>query len=170
MQKPNALRITQITAAFFCAAKLALDIFFIMNNHFSLHTLVFGDHLCTDGLPTEVKLVLIIEAIVVAAPIGILAAANYKRTDMKHNRGIITLLIASVLYIINILASIIIHRVSFSIISDSYGANTVTMTNSINSIRSFTSFLITAAFIMVFCCSAIEIYAGKRINEKKIKV
>ena len=32
MQKPNALRIIQITAAFFCVAKLALDIFFIMNN------------------------------------------------------------------------------------------------------------------------------------------
>ena len=169
MQKPNALRIIQITAAFFCVAKLALDIFFIMNNHFSLHTLIFGDRLCDNGLPTEVKLILIIEAIVVASPIGILSAANYKRTDMKYSRGIITLLIASILYVINISASIVINRVSFSIISNYYGANTAAMTASLNSVRSITSFLITAAFIMVFCCAAIEVYAGKRINEQKIK-
>ena len=169
MQKPNALRIIQITAAFFCVAKLALDIFFIMNNHFSLHTLIFGDRLCDNGLPTEVKLILITEAIIVAAPIGILSAANYKRTDMKYSRGIITMLIASVLYIIDISASIVINRVSYSIISNSYGANTAAMTASLSSIRSITSFLITAAFIMVFCSAAIEIYAGKRINEKKIK-
>ena len=85
---------------------------------------------------------------------------------MKHNRGIITLLLAGVMYIINITASIIIDRISFSLITSSYGAGTAAMTASINSIRSFTSFLVTAAFIMVFCCAAIEIYAGKAPNEK----
>ncbi|MCR5601420.1 MAG: hypothetical protein K6G33_11855 [Ruminococcus sp.] len=165
MQKPNALRITQITAALFCVAKLALDIFFIMNNHFSLHTLFFGDHITAEGLPTEIKITLITEALIVAAPIGILSAVNYVRLDMKHNRGIVTLLLAGVLYIINITASIIIDRISFSLITTSYGAGTAAMTASINSIRSFTSFLVTAAFIMVFCCAAIEIYAGKTPNK-----
>ncbi len=169
MQKPNALRITQITAALFCVTKLALDIFFIMNNQLSLHNLVFGDHISSEDLPTEIKLALITEAIIVAAPIGILAACNYVRLDMKYNRGMLTLLIASVLYIINITASIITDRISFSVINSSYGTSTADLTASVNSIRSLTSFLITAAFIMVFCCAAIEIYAGKRINEKKIK-
>lgn len=166
MQKPNALRITQITAALFCVIKLALDIFFIMNNQLSLHTLIFGNHINSDGLPTEVKLALITEALIVTAPIGILSALNYVRLDMKHNRGIITILLASALYIINISASILIDKLSFSVIKSSYGTSTADLTVSVNSIRGFTSFLITAAFIMVFCCAAIEIYAGKTPNEK----
>ena len=167
MQKPNALRFIQITATFFCVTKLALDIFFIMNSHLSLHTLIFGSDLSTNVLPTEIKFILITEAIVISAPIGILSVLNYIRSDMKYNRGILTLLSASILYIINISASIIINRISFSLINNHFNANIANLTASVNSIRSLTSFLITAAFIMIFCCAAIEVYAGKKAEENK---
>jgi hypothetical protein len=86
---------------------------------------------------------------------------------MKYSRGILTLLSASILYIINISASIIINRISFSLINNNFNADIANLTASVNSIRSLTSFLITAAFIMIFCCSAIEVYAGKKAEEHK---
>ena len=170
MQKPNALRITQITATLFCVTKLALDIFFIMNSHLSIHTLIYGSQFNTNVLPTEIKIALIIEALIISTPIGIISAINYVHTDMRYNRGILTLLTTGILYIINISASIVINRVSFAVINNTFDANVANMTVSVNSIRSLTSFLITAAFIMVFCCSAIEIYAGQRMPAAAPKV
>ena len=56
MSKPNILRVTQIVAVLLTITKLALDIFFVLNNYYSVHTALFGEKLQQDVLPTDIKM------------------------------------------------------------------------------------------------------------------
>ena len=83
MQKPNSLRITLLISTLLCIIKLGLDIFFIMYSHSSVYTVLFGENIPGMVLPTQVKLGLITEALIVSAPICIVASVNFVYKDLK---------------------------------------------------------------------------------------
>ena len=99
MQKPNSLRNTLLISALCCITKLALDIFFITDTHLSYKAAA----LSSDGeayMPTNIKVFLITLSVLATAPIGIIAAVNYVKTDILHKRGIRTTVTTSIFYII----------------------------------------------------------------------
>lgn len=167
MTKPNILRVTQIVAVLFSITKLALDIFFVLNNHFSVHTALFGVKLQQDVLPTDIKLGLIIEALIVSTPIGVVATVNYTKTDMKQKRGIATVITAGIMFFVDYVASIFLHRVLLVSLAKKYGENVISMISSINSVRSFTGVLSCTALVMICCCGAVEIYGGAKMPQRK---
>ena len=162
MSKPNVLRITQIIAVLFSITKLALDIFFVLNDHYSVHTALFGENLQNDVLPIELKLGLIIEALIISAPIGTVAAMNYTKTDLSKKRGIATIIAAGIMFFMDFAASLFLHRIVLIQLSKKYGEKIISMVSSINSIRSFTGLLSCMALVMICCCGAVEIYGGDR--------
>ncbi|WP_303804336.1 hypothetical protein [Ruminococcus flavefaciens] len=166
MSKPNILRVTQIVAVLLTITKLALDIFFVLNNYYSVHTALFGEKLQQDVLPTDIKMGLIIEALIISAPIGIVATVNYTKTDMKQKRGIITVIAAGLMFFTDYLTSVILHRTVFLFLADKYGEKVISTVSSINSARSFTGVLSCMALVMICCCGAVEIYGGALKNSE----
>ncbi|WP_303836750.1 hypothetical protein [Ruminococcus flavefaciens] len=162
MSKPNILRVTQIIAVLFSITKLALDIFFVLNDHYSVHTALFGENLQKDILPTDLKLGLIIEALIISAPIGIVSAVNYTKTDLRKKRGVATVIAAGIMFFMDFAASIFLHRIVLIQLSKKYGEKIISMVSSINSIRSFTGLLSCMALVMICCCGAVEIYGGDK--------
>ncbi|WP_164174688.1 hypothetical protein [Ruminococcus flavefaciens] len=160
MSKPNILRVTQIVAVLFSITKLALDIFFVLNNYYSVHTALFGEKFQQDVLPTDIKMGLIIEALIISAPICIVATVNYTKTDMKQKRGVITVITSGLMFFADYLASTILHRTVLISLADKYGEKVISMISSINSVRSFTGVLSCTALVMICCCGAVEIYGG----------
>lgn len=160
MSKPNILRVTQIVAVLFSITKLALDIFFVLNNYYSVHTALFGEKHQQDILPMDIKMWLIIEAIIISVPIGIVAAVNYTKTDMKQKRGILTIATSGLMFFADYLASAILHHTVILSLSKKYAENVISMISSINSVRSLTSILSCTALVMLCCCGAVEIYGG----------
>ncbi|SHM69751.1 hypothetical protein SAMN04487860_11082 [Ruminococcus flavefaciens] len=165
MQKPNTLKVTLLTSALFCIIKLALDIFFIMYNHLSLYTALFGEPLKSEPLPTNIKFGLMLEAVIVSAPICILASINCAYKDLKRKRGIITLIIAILMFLLDYVGAFLVNSLLCNNIREKYGENIITIVKQVNSLRDFSGFLVCAAFVMVCCCASIEIYGGS-LKEK----
>ena len=164
MQKPNPLRLSQLVATLFCTAKLAVDIWLIVNNYFSLQTAALGS-LSETALPTNLKLCLITEALLMSLPIGIIAAVNYAKTDMVRRRGITTMIVTGIAYLINSLGSIAIDKAIGYFARKTYGDATSALVDSLNSQQSFLVCLIHAGAIIIFSCAAVEIYGGKKVPE-----
>ncbi|WP_028517961.1 hypothetical protein [Ruminococcus flavefaciens] len=160
MQKSNTLKITLLISSLFCIVKLALDIFFIMHDHLSIYTAMFGDNFKSEVLPTNVKFGLIIEAVIVSVPICILASVNYAYKDLNKKRGITTIFLAVILFITDYGCSMLLNRIICNDIMKKYGENIVAIVTQVNSLRVFSGFLVCAAFVMVCCCASIEIYGG----------
>ena len=167
MSKPNILRVTQIVAVLLSITKLALDIFFVLNDHYSVHTALFGENMQHDILPTDIKMGLIIEALIISAPIGIVSAANYTKTDLIKKRGIATISAAAIMFFMDFVASVFLHRVLLIQLSKKYGEKIISMVTSINSVRSFTGLLSCVALVMICCCGAVEIYGGAKKGSGK---
>jgi hypothetical protein len=169
MQKSNTLKITLLISSLLCIIKLALDIFFIMYDHLSVYTVLFGDSFKSETLPTNVKFGLIIEALIVSVPICIIASVNCVYKDIKRKRGIITIILAVILFITDYVGSILINRIICSDIKEKYGDNITAIVNQVNSLRGFSGFLVCAAFVMVCCCASIEIYGGGLIEKGAVE-
>lgn len=166
MQKPNPLRLSQLVATLFCTAKLAVDIWLIVNNYFSLQTAALGS-LSESALPTDLKLCLITEALLMSVPIGAIAAVNYAKTDMVRRRGVITIIITGIVYLINILGNILTDRAIGYFARKTYGDATSALVDSLNSQQSFLVCLIHAGAVIIFSCAAVEIYAGDKKSSEK---
>lgn len=160
MQKSHTLKVTLLISSLFCIVKLALDIFFIMYDHLSIYTAMFGDSFKSEVLPTNVKFELILEAVIVSAPICILASVNCAYKDIKRKRGIVTIVLAVILFLTDYACSLLINRIICKDIMEKYGENIVALVTQVNSLRVFSGFLVCAAFVMVCCCASIEIYGG----------
>lgn len=167
MSKPNILRVTQITAVLLSVTKLALDIFFVLNDHYTVHAALFGETLQKDILPTDIKLGLILEALIISAPIGAVAAVNYTKNDLIRNRGIATVIASGIMFLMDFTASLFLHRFMLIQLSKKYGEKIISMVSSINSVRSFTGLLSCVALVMICCCGAVEIYGGVKKPYRK---
>ncbi|WP_297960525.1 hypothetical protein [uncultured Ruminococcus sp.] len=163
MQKPNALRITLFIAALCCATKLAIDLFFITNNHLSFF------HITADSreavIPAKIKMFLIIASVLSTVPIGIIAGVNYVKTDMSAKRSRNTFIAAGVSYLVYLLGFILVRGVLYSVAGNYYGSDILAMFSSLNSMLSLTDFLIHASAVMVFSCAAVEHFGGSRKKE-----
>lgn len=166
MSKPNTLRVTQLIAVLFSITKLALDIFFVLNNHYSVQTALFGVGVQKDVLPTDIKLGLIIEAIIISAPIGILSAVNYVKTDMTKKRGKSTVAAAGTIFLVDFLSSVFLHSYVLKYLTKKYDEIITSMITAMNSVISMTGLLSCAALIMICCCGAVEIYGGSLADSK----
>ena len=166
MQKPNSLRITLLISTLLCIIKLGLDIFFIMYSHSSVYTVLFGENIPGMVLPTQVKLGLITEALIVSAPICIVASVNFVYKDLKYKRGIITLILSIIMFLTDYACSIVVNRIICKKIEKVYGVELMDVVNRVNSLRIFSGCLVCAAFVMVCCCASIEIYGGRLAEQK----
>ena len=160
MQKSNALRVTLLISALCCITKIALDIFFIIDTHLSFYTAA----LSSDGeavMPTDIKVFLIILSVFSALPIGVIAAVNYVKTDLRRKRGISTTVTAGIFYCLYILGSVLTASLLKYVIGRFYGSSELALAEKICVRLCTTNFLVHAAAVMVFCCAAVEIYGGK---------
>ena len=169
MQKSNTLKITLLTSALFCIIKLALDIFFIMYNHLSLYTALFGETVKSEILPANIKFGLMREALIVSAPICVLASVNYAYKDLKKKRGIITIVLAVLLFLTDYGCSMLVNRIIRNNIKEKYGKDIMDIVTQVNSLRGLSGFLVCAAFVMVCCCASIEIYGGSLAESMKLE-
>ena len=167
MSKPNILKATQIIAVLFSVTKLALDIFFVLNDHYSVHAALFGETLPKDVLPTDIKLGLKLEALIISAPVGVVAAVNYTKNDLMKKRGIATVTAAGIMFLMDFAASLFLHRFVLMQLSKKYGEKIISMVSSINSVRSCTGLLSCIALVMLCCCGAVEIYGGSNTGSKR---
>lgn len=163
MQKPNALRITLFIAALCCAAKLAIDLFFITNNNLSFFYITADSRGAV--IPTKIKLFLISACVLAAVPIGIIAGINYVKTDMSVKRSRNTFIAAGTAYLIYLLGFILVRWVLYSVAGNYYGSDILSLVSSLNSMLSLTDFLIHASAVMVFSCAAVEHFGGKLYKE-----
>lgn len=165
MQKPNSLRNTLLISALCCITKLALDIFFITDTHLSYTAAA----LSSDGeayMPTNIKVFLIALSVLAAAPIGIIAAVNYVKTDILHKRGIRTTVTTSIFYMLFMLGSVLTARILKYVIGNLYGSSELALAEKICVRLCTTNFLVHAAAVMVLCCAAVEIFGGKRLQKE----
>ncbi|EWM52746.1 hypothetical protein [Ruminococcus flavefaciens] len=161
MKKPNALKNTLLIAALLCTVKLALDIFFIINNHITFYTAVVGN-LGKEVLPIGIKMFFIAESLLATAPLGIAAAINYKKEDMSQKRGISTVIVTGIFYAVYILGFPLIKSILFSLTSRFYGDKILSYVISLNGTLGVTDFLVHAAAVMMISCAAVEIYGGEK--------
>lgn len=162
MQKPNALKTASLIALILCAVKLILDIIIIMVPEISLSLLGSTEFLRDIVLPMSIKIILILSAVISAAPLGALAAVSYSCNDMKHSRGVLMLTLAGVFYIINLVSDFLLDRLTLILSGRLHGADVLALAATQNSALGMTGVLLTAAFVMVCCCAAVEVYGGAR--------
>ena len=169
MQKSNTLKITLLTSALLCIIKLALDIFFIMYNHLSLYTALFGETVKSEPLPDNIKFGLILEAIIISSPICIIASVNCAYKDLNKKRGIVTIVLAVILFLTDYACSMLVNRIIRSYIKEKYGKVIMDIVTQVNSLRDLSGFLVCAAFVMVCCCASIEIYGGSLEESRQLE-
>lgn len=162
MQKPNALRTASLIALILCGAKLLLDIILIMVPEISLSLLSSPAFLRDAESPMIIRIILILSAVISAAPLGALAAAGFTQSGMKHSRGVLMLVLAGVFYIISLVSDLLLDQLALILSGRLYNAEVLSVVATQNSALRMTGVLLTAAFAMMCCCAAVEAYGGAR--------
>lgn len=159
MEKPKVTKQLAFIAMLFVGVNFLLNVLAILfpELYFWLFRVNFDPE-----LQVITKAILLVDAACVL-PLGALCFWSRQQNGISENTAMGTLILAVICYFVQLIGSALLRVLTMHMAN---GASEIAMCSYINNARSYFSFCIIAALVMICCAASIELYITKSITSK----